>query len=506
MICIPQYYITGDGPSHVYNAQVVSDYISNHHRDFYKEFYQLNRSINANLVSTIYLSGLLKLFPFWLADKLMQVTCLLLFAFGFRYTLKKIAPENLFLSILWFPLTLTILFQMGFYHFVLAMGLLCWFMGFMISHIHKLHQASKLLIASLLLLTIALTHPLVAMFGLLLLGVIIAEQILNIANDKIIKQSLFNAALIIVLPTSIILCSYILTQGFEASQSISIAEKCKALFSHALFSSIAFKEDIISTVLTILLFILFSYYSFIAITTHNKKSYIWLLLALLFYCLYFIAPNSIGIGGSILPRILLMYFIVIIFFIAQQKISSVMASIITVVVMCCIVSYAFIRIPRIMQANTLAKSILQASSYIKEKSIVHTFHINDHGKNSDGNTIFELDNSFIHVSDYVGAIKNKPILLTNNYEAEYNCFVVQWRTGKNPRNTIPYALAGVYPPFGTIPLLELQWNKKIDYLLFQNSNETYFKDTNVIKMMTDVNTMYKKVFANKDVLLYQRNQ
>ena len=45
IIIIPKYYITGDGGSHVYIAKVLFDFVLNHVREFYKEFFFINCSI-----------------------------------------------------------------------------------------------------------------------------------------------------------------------------------------------------------------------------------------------------------------------------------------------------------------------------------------------------------------------------------------------------------------------------------------------------------------------------
>ena len=43
IIVIPKFYITGDGPSHTYNAKVLFDYVFNQDRNFYKDFYTINQ-------------------------------------------------------------------------------------------------------------------------------------------------------------------------------------------------------------------------------------------------------------------------------------------------------------------------------------------------------------------------------------------------------------------------------------------------------------------------------
>ena len=132
IIIIPRFYITGDGPSHTYNAKVLFDYVFGHERSFYKEFYIINRNIDPNWIGHLLIGFFLQIFPYWFADKLFQITYLLVFAFGFRYCMKSINNENTFLSFLFFPFLFTLAFQEGFYNYSLAIGLFFWTLGYFI--------------------------------------------------------------------------------------------------------------------------------------------------------------------------------------------------------------------------------------------------------------------------------------------------------------------------------------------------------------------------------------
>ena len=132
IIILPKYYITGDGGSHVYNAKVLFDYVLNHERNFYKEFYTINRGIDPNWMSHLSIGFFLQLFPPWLADKLFQILYVISFAFGFRFFIKSLEPNNSFLSFLFFPFLFTLPFQQGFYNYSFALALLFFTVGFYI--------------------------------------------------------------------------------------------------------------------------------------------------------------------------------------------------------------------------------------------------------------------------------------------------------------------------------------------------------------------------------------
>ena len=113
IIILPKFYITGDGPSHTYNARILFDFLNGTHRSFYESYYTVNRNIDPNWTSHILIGLLLKIVPYWLADKMVQVLYLLLFTLSFRYFIASLQRENTFLSFLFFPF----LFTLGYQHY-----------------------------------------------------------------------------------------------------------------------------------------------------------------------------------------------------------------------------------------------------------------------------------------------------------------------------------------------------------------------------------------------------
>ncbi|MBK8143638.1 MAG: hypothetical protein IPK62_00920 [Bacteroidetes bacterium] len=143
IIIIPQYYITGDGGSHVYNAKVLFDYVLNHERDFYKEFFVINRSIDPNWMSHLSIGFFLQMLPPWLADKLFQILYVITFAFGFRYFIKSIEKNNGFLSFLFFPFFIYPSFSARILQLLLCLGHNVFYHWFLYSCKRRLRQFSS---------------------------------------------------------------------------------------------------------------------------------------------------------------------------------------------------------------------------------------------------------------------------------------------------------------------------------------------------------------------------
>ena len=126
-----------------------------------------------------------------------------------------------------------------------------------------------------------------------------------------------------------------------------------------------------------------------------------------------------------------------------------------------------------MQANTVAEEIMTGANYIEDESVILNLHYDDWQITDKGDSIFQKDNSFLHFTDYYGAIKNKHLVLLMNYEADINYFPVNWAENKNPRYSINNMYAGTYPPCGDFTAYEKQVGRTIDYILFQNWRDEF---------------------------------
>lgn len=60
-----KYFLTGDGPCHLYNSKILLDFITSNNPEFYKEYYVLNKNLEPNWFSHIILAFLLYFSPYF---------------------------------------------------------------------------------------------------------------------------------------------------------------------------------------------------------------------------------------------------------------------------------------------------------------------------------------------------------------------------------------------------------------------------------------------------------
>ena len=125
-IWLPAFYLTGDGPSHVYNAQILHDLWCNKNTAFYAHYYQLVYQPNPNWLSTIVLALLMFVVNGIVAEKIYLTLYVLLYTRGFYLLLKKISGSNSYWPLVIFLFVFTHVLAKGFYNFSFSIAFYFW--------------------------------------------------------------------------------------------------------------------------------------------------------------------------------------------------------------------------------------------------------------------------------------------------------------------------------------------------------------------------------------------
>lgn len=150
-----RYVPTQDGPSHVFNAQVLREY--GHSAAGYEDFFELRPDPLPNLTSHVLLAGLLYLFPPLIAEKLLVSLYVLGFAAAFRSFLSAFGTAYRPLSWLGLVFVYNRCFWLGFYNYCLGVALLWAILGYCVRRRGNLHLPQATLL--MLLFTVAyFTH------------------------------------------------------------------------------------------------------------------------------------------------------------------------------------------------------------------------------------------------------------------------------------------------------------------------------------------------------------
>src|ERR1051326_136774 len=132
------YFVTQDGPSHLYNALVVKDLAFKPHSP-YSRVYSIQHKFVSNWGTVVVFNGLIVLFGVQHAEQAMATLCVVLGFAGLAYFIRSLDPRgNPWTPILNFLLCTQFLWT-GFYNFCLGMAVFPFVAGYYIRRAREMN-------------------------------------------------------------------------------------------------------------------------------------------------------------------------------------------------------------------------------------------------------------------------------------------------------------------------------------------------------------------------------
>lgn len=195
------YYVTMDGPSHLYNARVISQILFQPSSP-YREFYRLRPAISTNWGSVL-LFNLVSRITTSHAEAVVATLSVLAAFSSFWYLLRALDPEASFTPVINF-LTLTWFLWVGFYNFYLGMALFAFATGYYLRHSATFSWRNAGWLAAMLVTTF-FTHILPSALAILVILVV------ALWLHGLRKPALLVAPAAAVIPTCLLLGSFVLS-------------------------------------------------------------------------------------------------------------------------------------------------------------------------------------------------------------------------------------------------------------------------------------------------------
>ncbi|MBP8824161.1 MAG: hypothetical protein KBH07_10980 [Flavobacteriales bacterium] len=117
-----KWFVTLDGPSHLYNARIVRDLLLGD--PFFSRFFHLSTYPEPYWTGHAAMAVLLTVLPAWLVEKLLWSTAVVGLAWAFRRFLRGVAPDRPWAALLVMPFLLHYAVRMGFLNFSLSLTVL----------------------------------------------------------------------------------------------------------------------------------------------------------------------------------------------------------------------------------------------------------------------------------------------------------------------------------------------------------------------------------------------
>jgi hypothetical protein len=500
-----KYFLTIDGPSHLYNAKLIREVLFGN-SPLLSSLFQFNPVILPNWTGHLILAMLSSVFNCAMSEKIFILLFLVFLPVSFRYMIKAFSASQNILSYLIIPFTYTYLFEVGFFNYCIALIFMFLSIGYWIKNEGNLHVKQVLIFSFLFTLTF-FSHILIfgileLLISLMIVGVCLRDSdTLKTFIANLLKKS--GILLLASLPGLILMVNFFMKISihvydakFPLHQLLSWVVNVKplVLFNITLESKITHYFGLIYCVI-----FLFSIILRISQIRKNPKDKInhyafkqaffvtdlILLFSLFILLLFFIIPDGMS-AGMMSERLCLLFFIFLITWLAIQtfpKWFNILVLIATLGV------YTWLMIehyPGFKDLANYASEINKAGNNIRQESVVLRIDWSDHWMLG-------------HTPDYMGV--DNSVVFTSNFEAELKWFPIIYKEENLPR----YLLGDKE----TLPNLwwknnhESKHVKKIDYIfIFGYTGRLSEPNNKELKKVMD--TYYSLVYASSNhvYLLY----
>lgn len=500
-IWLNAYFLTGDGPCHVYNARVLLDWWLGRDRSFYGEYYELNRLIVPNQFVHWVLALLQLVLPGVVAEKVLYSLYVVAFAGGMRQLLRAIHPGGGFLVFSALAFMMGRPFVMGFINYSFSIAGVLLLTAFWL----RRRAAPSLSVAAWLsagLLLEYLMHPIG--IGLTLVTLLMCSLgALLLAGRPISWQAAimqFWQELLLLglaaLPAVVLLLVYLMqVEGGTIPSLLTNAERWQAFWHQEALIGLNEQEATWTMALAFGLFGMVAAAMVLRVARAPRRIYpsdAFLLLSLLLLYVYFRAPEG-GVGGSILLiRLQYLPLLLLIPWLATAPWPLWGRAIITLFGLVITGALLALRWPIQQQIAQAEADYLSIAAHIAPHSTVLPLSYNHNGQIPGVPHIPARAWLFVHAADYLGAMR-PPLVMLGNYEANTGTFPMRWIWERNPFGFLSTREGQENMP----PSVDLhnyeQHGGKIDYVLLWGARDNFANHPYSQEMRAVLTRDYKRI-------------
>ena len=304
-IWICHYFPTQDGPSHLYNAQIIREYWNSSYQ--FQEFYDIQWSPLPNWITHFLLASLLLIFPPILAEKVFLSLYVICFPTAVIYFLNSIEVGKRTVYLMVFPFIYNYLFLMGFYSFALSVPFYFLALGYWWRHKDNL-SVKTIILLNLILVATYFSHLISYGLALISLGLLIILYYYK-------RPPLLLTHLCRLIPASSLMLVYLPSSDLLSGETPKIGlSRLPVLLTKLLSMEILISWDesqaIVGYLVSGTLIFLLTYTLWETRdmqSDRNAKTYsyraMFLVICLCLLVLYLILPWSVGPGGWLNDRI-----------------------------------------------------------------------------------------------------------------------------------------------------------------------------------------------------------
>ncbi|GEM_PF-4607203 len=479
-----QWFHTGDGPAHLYCANVLNKLVTDAYSPF-QRYFELNIQPVPNSLVQVLLAVLLAFFNAATANKIIVSLVILIFCFGYLKLTRIISGASKFFPLLFVAFIFCIPLKTGFYNFLAGLGIMmAAFSQYLESY--STVNLKKYVYFALLVLLLWFTH--FFGFSLLLLAVFIHQFFFKLTESvraKNYSEFFRNAVywLITFIP-SIILS--LLFAGHAAGANVIRFAEVDAL-NEGLFSAVTLRNYFTDKELTILnwffgaLLLPLIFWLFSRNKKANPNLSFVLVFLLVLLLMYYLLPYEFLAGGMINLRMAYVLFIFLAVF-SESLTMNVYCRALKLAAGCMITWYSITN--QVKESAFYSREIedLQKSlSVLHHGAIVLPLNYSDY--------IFQF-NYALYLS-----CNDKDITVLDNLEADSPNGLVRWNDRAWNTNLLGNYLTSPRPELN-IAAYENEKKVRLYYVLRWRWNEN-IKDAATLRTNNVLDSLFKKIYVSE---------
>jgi len=374
-IWIFKYFPSQDGPCHIYNSFILKHY--NDPDYVFNQYYEVRKSPMPNWASHAFMTPLMYLVPPLIAEKILLTAYVILMAVSMLYFLNAVESGRMSLVFIGFPFIYNFLLLMGFYNFMLGVGMFMLAVGYWWKHFDAF-GVRNMAVLSLLLVVLYFCHlvPLaLAMFSIAVIAIVSFPR--GFARWRQALLSFLG-----MLPAAGLALYYTSTRGTERAGVWELSRLWQYFIRNESLAYHSENQIVFGKMVTGAFVILF-FYTLIRdrrwrLRLRLRRRDFLLLLSIAFFVIYLKAPDDMSGGGFIKMRMSLFPFLIIIPWLSWDM-------------------------PKVMRGVVGGLLMLLATAYIAHASYYHKILSDDIAVYNSGYDAVEKNKVLLPLaSDYIG--------------------------------------------------------------------------------------------------------
>jgi hypothetical protein len=512
-VWLPHYFLTGDGPGHVYNSGIIYDLWRGKDTDFYYKYYNLVYHPNPNWLSTFLVSFFLFFAKNLVAEKLMLSIYILVYTTGFFKLIQKLSGTRSYWQLLAFVFVFTHTFSYGFFNFSFGIAFFSWLVWAWMNCLEKISAKNIFRFFTLLLLCY-FSHLLPFVIGVFTCAALVLTYALSKAREEKPLAYFVKYAVILIgllVPVLVLMASFVQQQSalnLHLNHFLDIA-RVKHFIQFIYLINVTHKEAPFAMITGVGLLMLFLVAVIMRIKGGirlNKLDGMFLSMLLCCFIYFFISEFAFGIRMLLPLRMQQFAFILIACCISYMAGIPKIRKTAGVLFFACFICLSFFRIPCYVKASKVVEGFVAVERYIKPYSVVLPLNFCPNGLFVNGQYTTDRSKAFRHVSQYLGL--SKPMIVLDNFEATYGYFPIIWKKAIDP-----YQKLGTYegiegtPPTADIEQYEQASGVTINNIVLWGYDTTFLQNAHFKEFYGKITAGYHKVDIATDghTILFEKN-